>query len=134
MKQSYFVKNKIRLIYASPLTYDGVVLWGSIFLYNIHLIGYLALHKCGLFKIIVKEFRRDFIISTLENSFMYIIAIYVFNTVLPVPILFAMSTVRFFILKSRIAVVPLFLLLVGMDLAVVSFYYVLIKRRRINIC
>lgn len=88
----------------------------------------------ALFKIIVKEFRRDFIISTLENSFMYIIAIYVLNTVLPVPILFAMSTVRFFILKSRIAVVPLFLLLVGMDLAVVSFYYVLIKRRRINIC
>lgn len=71
---------------------------------------------------------------SLENSFMYIIAIYALNTVLPVPVLFAISTVRFFILKSQIAVVPLFLLLVGMDLAVASFYYVLIKRRRVNIC
>lgn len=70
----------------------------------------------------------------LENSFMYIIAVYVLNTVLPTPILFAMSTARFYILKSKIAMTPLFLLLAGMDLVVVSFYYVLIKRKRVNIC
>ena len=49
-KEDFFIDNPMLyfvLIYVSPLTYDGVVLWGSIFLYNIHLIGYLALHKCG---------------------------------------------------------------------------------------
>ena len=54
--------------------------------------------------------------------------------VLPVPILFAMSTARFIALKSQIAAVPLFLLLAGMDLTVACFYYVLIKKRRVNIC
>ena len=71
---------------------------------------------------------------SLENSFMYIIAVYLLNTVLPVPILPAMSTVRFFILKNQIALVPLLLMMAGIDLLVVIYYYVLIKRRRINIC
>lgn len=70
----------------------------------------------------------------LENSFVYIIAVYILNTVLPVPILLAMSTVRFFILKSQVTLVPLFLLLVGMDLTVAAFYCQLIKRRRIMVC
>ena len=71
---------------------------------------------------------------SLENSFMYIIAVYLLNTVLPIPILPAMSTVRFFILKNQIALVPLLLMMAGIDLLVVIYYYVLIKRRRINIC
>lgn len=71
---------------------------------------------------------------SLENSFMYIIAVYLLNTVLPVPILLAMSTVRFLILKSQIEIVPLLLMIIGMDLTVVIYYYVLIKRRRVNIC
>ena len=71
---------------------------------------------------------------SLENSYLYILAVYALNTVFAVPILFAMSTVRFIILKSRIAAAPLFLLLVGMNLVAASFYYVLIKRRSVNIC
>lgn len=71
---------------------------------------------------------------SLENSFMYIIAVYILNTVLPVPILLAMSTVRFLVLKSQITVSALLLLIIGMDLIVAIYYYVLIKRRRVNIC
>lgn len=71
---------------------------------------------------------------SLENSFMYILAVYILNTVLPVPILLAMSTVRFLVLKSQIATVPLLLMIIGMDLIVATYYYVLIKRRRVNIC
>lgn len=70
----------------------------------------------------------------LENSFIYIICLYLLNTVLPVPVLPAMSTVKFFILRSQVAMAPLFLSLAGIDLTVAFFYYELIKRRRINVC
>ena len=69
-----------------------------------------------------------------ENSYLYIIAIYILNTVLPVPILLAMSTVRFFILKTQIPTILLLLLIVGMDFILIFLYYKLIKRRRINVC
>lgn len=71
---------------------------------------------------------------SLENSFTYMIAVYVLNTVLPIPILPAMSTVRFFILKDRIPIAWLSLLLVGIDLIAAAFYDVLIRKRRVNIC
>lgn len=71
---------------------------------------------------------------SLENSFTYMIAVYVLNTVLPIPILPAMSTVRFFILKDRITIAWLSLLLVGVDLIVAAFYDVLIRKRRVNVC
>ena len=69
-----------------------------------------------------------------ENSYLYIIAIYILNTVLPVPILLAMSTVRFLILKSQIPIILLLLLVAGMDFILIFLYYKLIKRRRINVC
>lgn len=69
-----------------------------------------------------------------ENSFMYIIVIYTLNTILPIPILPAMSTVRFWVLRSQIGIVPILLLIIGMDLAVAVFYGVLIKKRRVNVC
>jgi len=69
-----------------------------------------------------------------ENSFMYIIVVYILNTILPIPILPAMSTVRFLALRSRIGIVLIVLLIVGMDLSVVIFYGALIRKRRVNIC
>lgn len=71
---------------------------------------------------------------SLENSFLYIIAAYVLNTVLPVPILPAMSTVRFFVLKSQITEAALLLSIIGIDLIVAIYYYMLIKRKRVNVC
>ena len=70
----------------------------------------------------------------IENSFMYIIAVYILNTVLPIPILPAMSTVRFLVLRSRIGILPILLLIIGMDLTVAVFYGVSIKKRRVNVC
>lgn len=70
----------------------------------------------------------------LENSFLYLIAVYLLNTVLPIPILPAVSTVRFPALKSRIGTIPVLLLIIGMDLGLAVFYGVLIKKRRINVC
>lgn len=61
-------------------------------------------------------------------------AVYLLNTVLPIPILPAMSTVKFLALKSRIGIIPILLLIIGMDLAVAVFYGVLIKKRRVNVC
>ena len=71
---------------------------------------------------------------SLENSFTYMIAVYLLNTVLPVPILPAMSTVRFSILINRIPIVSVLLLIIGIDLMAAVFYYELIKRRRVNVC
>lgn len=71
---------------------------------------------------------------SLDNSYLYILGIYMLNTVLPIPILPAMATVKFFTLKSRTEMVPLCLLLMGTDLIAVVYYNVLIKRRRVSIC
>lgn len=71
---------------------------------------------------------------SLENSFIYMIAAYVLNTVLPVPNLLAMSTVRFWVLKSQTTIVLLFLSVAGMDLIVAFCYNQLIKKRRVNVC
>jgi len=70
----------------------------------------------------------------LDNSFLYLIAVYLLNTVLPIPILPAMSTVRFLTLKSRIGSIPILLLIAGMDMIAAVIYGVLIKKRRINLC
>lgn len=94
---------------------------------------YFSMDALGFFGIMIIYIILNNCYS-LENSFTYIIAIYIINTVLPVPILLAMSTVRFLTLKSRIAIVPLFLLLVGMDWILAIFYYALIKRRRVDVC
>ena len=71
---------------------------------------------------------------SLENSFTYMIAVYLLNTVLPVPVLPAMSTVRFLSITNQIPIVLLLLLVLGTDLIVGIFYYELIKRRRVNVC
>lgn len=70
----------------------------------------------------------------LENGFLYLMGIYLLNTVLPVPILPAMSTVKFVALRSRIPLGSLGLLLLGTDLIAAVCYEVLIKRRRVNLC
>ncbi|MCM1191718.1 MAG: hypothetical protein NC123_09735 [Butyrivibrio sp.] len=69
-----------------------------------------------------------------ENSFTYIIAAYILNTILPIPILPAMSTVRFLVLRNRIGSASIVLLILVMDVILVIFYGVLIRKRRVNIC
>lgn len=69
-----------------------------------------------------------------ENSFTYIIAAYILNTILPIPILPAMSTVRFLALRNRIGSALIVLLILGMDVILIIFYSTLIRKRRVNIC
>ena len=94
---------------------------------------YLAMDDFGFLGIMILYIILNDCYSA-ENSFMYIIVVYILNTILPIPILPAMSTVRFLVLKSRIGIAPILLLIIGMDLGLAVFYGVLIKKRRVNIC
>lgn len=71
---------------------------------------------------------------SVENSFLYIIAVYVLNTILPFPILPAMATARFLTITSRFPVCLPVLTTAGVDLIAVIYYDVLIRKRRINVC
>lgn len=94
---------------------------------------YLAMDDLGFLGIMILYIILKDCYSA-ENSFLYIIAVYILNTILPIPILPAMSTVRFLALRSRIGFVLILLLIVGMDLDIVIFYGALIRKRRVNIC
>ncbi len=94
---------------------------------------YLLMDGLGFFGIMILYMILNNCCS-LENSFAYIIVIYLLNTVLPLPILPAMSTVRFLILKNQFTTVPLLLLTAGMDMIAAGIYLVLIRKKRVNIC
>ena len=94
---------------------------------------YLAMDDFGFLGIMILYFILNDCYSA-ENSFIYIIVVYTLNTVLPIPILPAMSTVRFWVLRSQIGIVPILLLIIGMDSGLAVFYGVLIKKRRVNVC
>lgn len=94
---------------------------------------YLLVDVMGFFGVMVLYLILNNCYS-LENSFTYIIGVYMVNTVLPVPILPAISTARFLAFKSLTGGVPLLLLVAGVDLTVAVFYWVLIKKRRVNVC
>lgn len=94
---------------------------------------YLAMDDLGFIGIMILYIILNDCYST-ENSFVYIIAVYILNTILPIPILPALSTVRFLALRSQIGIVLIVILIVGMDLSIAIFYGVLIRKRRVNIC
>lgn len=94
---------------------------------------YLMMDDFGFLGIMILYIILNDCYST-ENSFLYIIAIYILNAILPIPILPAMSTVRFLDLRSRIGIVLILLLIVGMDLSIAIFYGALIRKRGVNIC
>lgn len=51
-----------------------------------------------------------------ENSFLYVLAAYVLNMILPIPVSPAISTIRFLDLREQIGAVPIMLLVAAMDL------------------
>ncbi|MCM1026904.1 MAG: hypothetical protein NC432_10745 [Roseburia sp.] len=73
-------------------------------------------------------------VFSVENSFLYILAVYLLHTVLPFPILPAMSTVRFFELKGRIGNLAVILFIAGMDLVIAIIYHMFIQKRRVDLC
>ena len=94
---------------------------------------YLAMDDFGFLGIMILYIILNDCYSA-ENSFMYTMVVYILNTILPIPILPAMSTVRFLVLRSRIGIVLILLLIAGMDLGIAIFYGALIRKRRVNIC
>lgn len=70
----------------------------------------------------------------LENSFLPIIAIYLMNTMLPVPVIIAGSTISFIELSNEVTVRILFLMVVFLDILLLCGYSKLVKRKRVNVC
>ncbi len=72
-------------------------------------------------------------IFELENSMIYIIAIYVVNTILPIPILIGTSTLQFANLLNKIGYF-IFFILIGLDVLLICCYERFLRRRRVIIC
>lgn len=72
-------------------------------------------------------------IFMLENSIIYIIAIYIINTILPVPILIGTSTIQFANIFNKIGYF-VFFILIGLDIILAFCYEWFLKQRRVVIC
>ena len=69
-----------------------------------------------------------------ENSFLIIIIIYMLNTILPIPIIFATSTVKYILIINQIHVVILFALILLFDFILIICLKKLIQEKRFNLC
>ncbi len=72
-------------------------------------------------------------IFELENSIIYIIAIYVINTISPIPILIGTTTIQFANLFNKIGYF-IFFILIGLDILLIFCYEWFLKKRRVIIC
>ena len=70
----------------------------------------------------------------LEHSIIYILVLYFINTIIAFPILIAMSTVQFLKLESELGIPNMYYLILGIDLLILFIYYLIIKKRKVNIC
>lgn len=69
-----------------------------------------------------------------ENSFLIIIIIYMLNTILPIPIIFATSTVKYILIINQINVSILFILILLFDFIFIICLKKLIQEKRFNLC
>lgn len=70
----------------------------------------------------------------LENSLLYIIGLYVVNTILPFPMLIATSTIQFIKLKNQIGIVFPIIAVIVIDILLFCCYGYFIKKRSVSIC
>lgn len=70
----------------------------------------------------------------LENSLLYIIGLYVVNTILPFPMLIATSTIQFIKLKNQIGIVFPIIAMIIIDILLFCCYGYFIKKRSVSIC
>lgn len=69
-----------------------------------------------------------------ENSFLIIIIIYMLNTILPIPIIFAASTVKYILIINQINIAILFILILLFDFILIICLKKLIQEKRFNLC
>ena len=69
-----------------------------------------------------------------ENSFLIIITIYMLNTILPIPIIFATSTVKYILIINQIHIAILFALILLFDFILIICLKKLIQEKRFNLC
>ena len=70
----------------------------------------------------------------IDNSFLYVIFVYVLNTVVPKPILIAFSTAKYIELRERIGWWGIFSIIMIIDAILITFFCCLISKRRVNVC
>lgn len=97
------------------------------------LFSYLSFDCLGFISIITIYFMLNNAFL-FENSFLIIIIIYMLNTILPIPIIFATSTVKYILIINQIHVVILFVLILLFDFIFIICLKKLIQEKRFNLC
>ena len=96
-------------------------------------IDYFTLDCLGLIGVIVVFIIFDNVLM-IDNSFLYVIFVYVLNTVVPKPILIVFSTAKYIELRERIGWWGIFSIIMIIDAILITFFCCLISKRRVNVC
>ena len=97
------------------------------------IFSYLLFDCLGFISIITIYFTLNNALL-FENSFLIIIIIYMLNTILPIPIIFATSTVKYILIINQINVSILFILILLFDFILIICLKKLIQEKRFNLC
>lgn len=97
------------------------------------IFSYLLFDYLGFISIITIYFMLNNALL-FENSFLIIIIIYMLNTILPIPIIFATSTVKYILIINQINVSILFILILLFDFIFIICLKKLIQEKRFNLC
>ena len=97
------------------------------------IFSYLLFDCLGFISIITIYFTLNNALL-FENSFLIIIIIYMLNTILPIPIIFATSTVKYILIINQIHVSILFILILLFDFIFIICLKKLIQEKRFNLC
>ena len=97
------------------------------------IFSYLSFDCLGFISIITIYFTLNNALL-FENSFLVIIIIYMLNTILPIPIIFATSTVKYILIINQINIAILFILILLFDFIFIICLKKLIQEKRFNLC
>jgi hypothetical protein len=119
------------MVIASHLIYYSFI--GIPPMYVQDILEYLLLECLGISGILLIYIILNNVIIT-EKGILLIMGMYALNTVLPFPVILASTTMSFIDLVSKMGFGMLLIITVILDLAILATYYILISRRRVNIC
>ncbi len=106
---------------------------GILLAHPLKIFTYLLIDIIGFISIVLIYIilARVFVI---EHSFLLILILYIANIFSPYPILLTISTTKFLSLNNTLGIVTIILINLITSLIIMTIYYYIVKKRRINIC
>lgn len=92
------------------------------------------LHECTGFIGIILLYVILQNVFLIDNSYLIVVVLYILNTILPIPISIAGSSIKFLAIQQKGYLILLFIITILMDLVIILFTYYLMKRKDFVIC